>query len=484
MRAMSKFYWIVLLAVGFSACKKWDDHIAVENQDLNQNLLEAISSTPSLSAFRNFVKQAGLDSLLQSTKEYTVWAPNNDALQNLDPAIAADPVKLKSFVLNHISNQIYFTRNAAPGTRIPMLSGKYNAFTATTFEDAGIKTADKFVRNGVLHSIDKGIVVLPNLWEFVNSTAAQYAQNNYLLSLNFNSFDPSLATIDSISSTTGLPIYHAGTGLVARNRFNDRVYDLKREDKQYTYLIFNNTAFAYDADSLKGYFKAGTTALTDSLTRWNVVKDLAFEGVLAPTALIGLISKSGIALPAITPAMIVDTKKLSNGVAYVLSNIHVPNANKFKEIRIEGENPSGFLTLKTANTNYRIRTNPVTGQIFSDLMVSGHGVTGYYAFYRLDETPSIKYNVYALGVNDFQTGAFSQGVIIKALTQPSTTTLSTFTHTVPLVSAAGAYNEVLLGTATSTVYGTLEIQLTAYGTAPALGTNPLVLDYIRLVPVP
>src|SRR4051812_13408890 len=136
MRAMSKFYWIILLAVGFSACKKWDDHISVGKQDLNLNLLDAIFSTPSLSTFRNFVKQVGLDSLLQSTKEYTVWAPNNTALQNLDPAIAADPVKLKSFVMNHISNQIYFTRNAAAGIRIPMLNGKYNAFTTTTFEDA------------------------------------------------------------------------------------------------------------------------------------------------------------------------------------------------------------------------------------------------------------------------------------------------------------------------------------------------------------
>jgi hypothetical protein len=49
---------------------------------------------------------------------------------------------------------------------------------------------------------------------------------------------------------------------------------------------------------------------------------------------------------------------------------------------------------------------------------------------------------------------------------------------VPLSTASGAFNEKLLGEFISPGYGTIEIQLTASG------TSPLVLDYLRIVPVP
>jgi hypothetical protein len=121
---------------------------------------------------------------------------------------------------------------------------------------------------------------LQNIWEFVNATTGQYAQSAYLVSLNYNAFDPSKAIIDSISAITGLPIYRPGTGIVQRNYFNDKVYDLKREDKEYTYFVMQDANFIVEADSLKNYFSAFTTASTDSLTRWNVVKDLAHDTLL------------------------------------------------------------------------------------------------------------------------------------------------------------------------------------------------------------
>ena len=49
-----------------TGCNKWKDHIAVEQQDLTQNLLQAVSSNPDLSKFREYVGLAGLDSVLQA----------------------------------------------------------------------------------------------------------------------------------------------------------------------------------------------------------------------------------------------------------------------------------------------------------------------------------------------------------------------------------------------------------------------------------
>ena len=90
----------------------------------------------------------------------------------------------------------------------------------------------------------------------------------------------------------------------------------------------------------------------------------------------------------------------------------------------------------------------------------------------------MKYNVYGLAVNDFQTGALTDSIAATYFSGVNYTTLATLPHVVPLYTATGAYNEVLLGQFTSTSYGTLEIRLKAQG------TNPIVLDYLRIVPVP
>lgn len=476
---MKRYFLIGLFfTVGLTACKKWEDHTAIGNQDLTIDLSQAIASSSNLAKFLQYINSTGLDTLLKSSKTYTVWAPTDAAMATLDPAVVNDPVKLKSFLLNHISNQSYFTRDAGDTIRVPMLSGKYNNFSVAKFDEANITSADRFVKNGVLHIIDKSVVVLPSIWDHVNATATQYLQNAFIASLNFDAFDPNLAIIDSISSTTGEPIYRPGTGIIQRNRFNDRVYDLKAENKQYTYFLIADGGFTLESDSLQNYFKTASTTSTDSLAKWNTVRDLVVEGVYPASALAGLVSRYGVNIP-VNGAMVTQTLKMSNGLVHVLNILDINTKDKFKEIIVQGENPSGFLVLRTANTNYRVRYNPVTAQDYTDIMITGHGVTNYYAYYRLNEVPSVKYQVYGLAINDFQTGALTQNVVVKYVVDPTTmTTLGTLSHVVPLYTAAGAYNEKLLGEVTLANYGTLEIQLTC------LTNQALVLDYLRLVPVP
>jgi uncharacterized surface protein with fasciclin (FAS1) repeats len=483
MRSKNKnLYLLLVLIVMLTACKKWDDHTAVTNPDLNQNMLQAISANPDLSTFRQFVSKTGLDSMLQASKTFTVWAPTNQALQNLDPSVVNDVAKLKSFVLNHIANQSFLTRDVNGSARVQMISGKYISFTPTKFDEANI-AATKSVNNGTLYTIDKGIVVLQNIWDYVTSTTSQYAQNNFIAALNVNTFDPSLAVVDSISANTGLPIYKPGTGVVVKNKFNERVYDLTREDKQYTYFVVQNANFTVESDSLKKYYATTSTTSTDTLAKWNTVKDFAVEGIYASNSLTGLVSKFGTPI-TINPADIVETRKVSNGVVYVLSKLDISTSAKFKTIMVQGESPNGFLSNKSGNTFYRLRTNPLTGASFWDLMISGHSTTGYYSYYDLYELPSMTYKVYGLAQNDFQTGTFSENVVAKYMSAPAPVTLATLPFAVPLATNSGvvnttAYSEVLLGNLVVTNYGTVEIQLTANSSS-----TPMVLDYLRLVPQP
>ena len=508
----------ITLSAGLVACKKIANTAIAPA--LTQTLSDALAANPSLSKFTEYVRKTGVDVMLQSSLSFSVWAPTNDALLSLDPAIVADTAKLRAFVLNHISAQAFYTRDVQGYIRVPMLTGKYNNFYGSRIEDANVTTADQFFMNGVLHIIDKPLLVLPNLWDYINSTTATYSQNAFIAGLNFLSFNPALATIDSISAITGQPVYHPGTGFVTKNTFTERTFDVKREDKQFTYFVIANPGFVLKTDSLKPYFKAATTAITDSLDRWNIVKDLVVDTLYPTTASLPnvIVSKFGIAMP-VNKGLIIDSKKVSNGMVYVFSASTTTTANKFLPVRVEGENPTGFLSDKTSNTSFlRVRYNPVTGQNYNDLLVSGHGTTGYYSFYRLQEMPSMKYNVYALAVNDFQTAAVFQSLIPVYYTPPpfnispssngyiyignvaypanaftvlpsvstqlptNTTQLS---YGVPLNTAAGAYSEVFLGSFTSNLFGTLDIRLTSAGsTLGSSGTGPIVLDYFRLVPVP
>jgi uncharacterized surface protein with fasciclin (FAS1) repeats len=472
---------IILLFAGsisITACKKWEDHNHVNNQDLTINLLQALAADENLSTFSGFITKTGLDTVLQSTKNYTVWAPTNSALQTLDPAIVNDITRLTAFVKNHIASQAYFTRSAATATRIPVLSGKYNSFEKNKFDEAAITTADRFVNNGVLHVIDKPVPVLQNIWEYINSTTATYQQNAFVVAQNYRTFDPSQAIIDSINPVTGNPIYRPGTGFVFKKSFNERAYDVSVEDKVYTYFILTDNSFIEESDSLKPYYKHSFAPLTDTLSKWNTVKDLVVEGLYQPNALPAFVlSKNGTPVPFSSSA-IIETRKLSNGIVYVMSKVDVLTANKFKQVYIEGEKQSGFHSDKSGNTNYRIRYDTINKRYYADIMITGHGVSAYYTYYYLGAYPSMKYQVYALGVNDFQATTFNQNIVVKAVSGVTYTTLATLPHAVPLSTAAGAFNERLLGEFTSPSYGNIEIQLTASGTLP------LVLDYLRIVPVP
>jgi len=206
-----------------------------------------------------------------------------------------------------------------------------------------------------------------------------------------------------------------------------------------------------------------------------------------------VLSKFGIPL-TINPSLIIDSKTVSNGMVYVLSASTTTLASKFTEIRIEGENPAGFSrTDKTGNINLtRIRKDPVTGLNYTDIYITatnitGTGVIGFYSYYRLAGMPSMKYNVYARAVNDFSTAAVIQNISVNYVVSdspPIYTALSRFQYNVPLSTAAGAYNEVLLGQFTSTIFGTLEMRLIQSGVNGVATNTPSVLDYIRLVPVP
>lgn len=479
-----------------AGCKKWDDHAKLANQDLSKNLLEEISQNANLSKFYEYLKKSGLDKELASSKTYTVFAPTNAALQTLDPAIASDSVKLRAFIGNHISLQSYFTRNAAQPIRVPMLNGKRVSFFNNKFDDATLTEKDKYVSNGVLHVIDKAVPVYLNAWELLDNTKNNFQQSAFILSLTRNVFDPTNAVIDSINSQTGQPIYHPGTDSVLRNSFNTGVFDLQDESKQYTFFILNDASFNLELAKMNPYFKTTSADSTKNLAGMAVVKDLIVEGLYSINQLPPVLtSQSGVKIP-IDKSKIVETRKLSNGVAYVINGISFDVKEKIPSVVVQGENYLGFFdaagTSVTPRQNnvsaifIRSRVNPNNGQPFTDMFAYNHGISQLNAQYRVSNLPSVKYKVYWVAVND--TLIYDRTNRVDPLTFNQRLAMGTRgANFLPTTPAAGMavtpnnYNEVYLGDYIQSSYGTLDMFLTA-ANSTSNTQNRLNLDYIKLVP--
>src|ERR1700749_555217 len=112
-----------MLILLFTGCKKQTGEHNETDQSLEKNLFQMISADANLSTFTNYLKQTGYDSVLGSSRGYTVYAFPNSVLATLDPAVVNNPARLKAFIGNHIALQKYF---ASTTKRVPMLNGKYH----------------------------------------------------------------------------------------------------------------------------------------------------------------------------------------------------------------------------------------------------------------------------------------------------------------------------------------------------------------------
>ncbi len=476
------FSFFVITSLVLSACKPWDDRLVGSQEDLGKNLFVEISSQSNLSTFKDLLVKTGYDKVLASSKNYTVWAPTNEALATLSSTITGDTTALKAFVGNHIALQSYVMPSTAQTpVMITLLNGKTLYFSKDTFGTAAITASNKYVGNGILHILGSSVAVLPSIWDYINTSKSIYTQNSSVASLVTRVFNPAKAIVDSISATTGQPIYRPNTGYELVNAFARNVYDISQEDKRYTYFVLENTAFMNERAKLNDYFKTGGADTTANLTAYNTTKDLVVEGDYSLDQLpAALKSKFGVTL-TIDKSAITQSLKLSNGTVHIVKSIGVNIAEKFQPIIVQGENYSARMPVSLGSSVIAVRNrlNPLTNTTFNDISVIGHGNSGFWLNYKVT-TPSIKYKVYWVVVNDLYatntaTGETSTFAINQKLAMGSLTS-ATFAYPAAALPVKN-YTEQLLGEYTVNNYGTLNMFLVANGTAA------ISLDYIKLVPV-
>ncbi|WP_164891190.1 fasciclin domain-containing protein [Botryobacter ruber] len=480
--AYRKIYLIFLTAfvlTALSACEdKWEEHTALQDAVLKENLLEPINTNPNLSRFAEYLKKSGYDELLKSSKLFTVWAPTNEALVAIDQDVVNDPEKLRQFVGNHISYQQYYTYSPNPSLRIKAINGKYLVWdrSTETIEGASVVEANMQRGNGVLHVINKTLEPKPNTWEYLNSLTVGERQKEFINSQSFDFFDPNLAEQTGVDPATGAPVYKEGTGIVWRNTYLEKVRNIMHEDSLNTFIVLTDNAFEQEYNKISNFFVTTSEDSTRELTSWNVVKDLAFRGLYTPENLPDtLVSLFGVKVP-IDKSAIVSSFRTSNGMVYVMNKADVRIKDKIQTRIIEGESairPRDFSTdQRNDRIHYRYRSNASNNH---DLRVYDHGQnSGMWVRYQLYNVPAGTYKFYMKAVKDFGTADLTQRLAIGDFTQ--TTTFPAVT--IPMYQEEEQY----LGEYTVDKYGKLTMFVISN---PVSGSdlNPIVLDYIKMVPV-
>jgi len=493
-----KYYWIALVcAVVAAACDEWDEHNEVSQPALEENLLQMIKSESELSTFATYLKTTGYDKVLTTSKSFTVWAPDNDALSGLSSDIVNDVDKLTEFVGNHISYQEYFTQSATPSLRVKMLNGKNLTWSGAELESAEVESSNKIARNGVLHVLGSVVEPKRNAWDVITSFSGQ-KHASYMQSLTYEYFVDSLATQVGVDPDTGEPIYEPGTGIVTRNHFMDQIFNVNSEDSLGTYIVLTDDAFTTELDELTPYFKTvtGHQDSTDSLASWHLVKDLVFNGRIQPEELPDtLVSLYGVKVP-IDKSAIVETHLTSNGIVYVMNKVDFQLKHKFPPIIIEGEHPDGFSRNdKGVNIHYRYR-EWASGSY--DLRVFNHGVAQFNVRYKLPTLHAMPYKVYWRTVNDFidttatttttHVDAFQQKLVLHSgsnYVSGAPAPLKDFGFVKVIRIKANTENNRLrlLGDYTHANYSRLYLYVVANNVASPNMLNPIEIDYIKLVPV-
>lgn len=453
---------VTFLATALYGCTdKFEEHVAITDPIVNDNLFEQLSKNSSISEFNKLLVLSGFDKVISASKTYTVFAPVNAAIASLNPAILSDTTRLKNFVRNHIAISAFRTDMAFNPLTIKMLSGKNLVFLPSKIDDINITTPDKFASNGIYHIVEGTLIPKLSIWEYLQANTTTNAQANFIVSLDALSIYP------GAQPDTKNPILD--------NEFTRETFNVRNEEGKFTLFLMQNAAFNTEVAKLIPYLNRSTADTSRNLATQYTIRDLVFEGELnAATLPDTLLSKFGVKVP-IVKANIVQTIKASNGLIHIMRNVDVKLQNRLVPTRIEGENALFFRPNRRANTYYRQKLDD-KGIEFKDLMVQNHQVSLYEIGYISPILFSTKYQVFWRAINDIQTVVFQQRLRVGSAITP----IAFYPYTDVLIRN---YNEIFIGEFTLTTSGTVPLDLIGANNNGTTGTNTLSLDYLKLVPI-
>lgn len=386
---------LLALSASLSSCSDWDSHYESSTGMAQNNILQTINNDKDLSLFAQMLAKTGYDSLLKSDQTYTVWAPVNSALEDVDINDADNNLRIVS---NHIA-RYNNPSSTAVGKKIYMLNGKSMSFQAAeNFEGSHLTSSDIPAINGILHKIDHAIPYKYNIREYIDSHEECSDLSRFIARFDEKEYDETLSTTYDSVFVNYNPL------------LQDKVYGMGAiadEDSSYVMVIPVNSALqkAYDliAPAFTNY--KPQTAEADSVKQVQAMQ----------TVVRALASRT------LDEAMLSGYRKIdaSNGTIYLAENeiADIDTCLSHSVISVEAENMDGRVSM--TGTNTYIRTSDINSAVqgISDnsyLEVSSGNVDGGVIF----DIPNVLAQTYDIYV-DFVSPAIDGEAVASQLTKVS-----------------------------------------------------------------
>ncbi|MDR1121444.1 MAG: fasciclin domain-containing protein [Dysgonamonadaceae bacterium] len=284
-RKMKNIKNCILCALLFACLPACDDtfntHYSEETGIAPEfTLWQLIEQEDDLSVFAGMLRKTGYDVLLSKAQAFSVWAPNNLALQGVD---TTDTGKMKDIVLTHIARFQYATDNESDRL-VLTLNDKRIRFVSSgdryTMNGSELAITNQLANNGILHTMKEPVPFVKNLWEYLSEPGMDSIRN-YFDAFHLKMFLPGSSKV--IDYVEGMAVYDSiffeSNELFYQSL--DGVGFLNNEDSLYTMILPNNTAWIKAYDQRKPYFETQAPN-ADSVQHWNtqysIVQDLVFRG--------------------------------------------------------------------------------------------------------------------------------------------------------------------------------------------------------------
>lgn len=400
----------LVLAFLMSCSETWNEHYdEIKGERSELNIAEYIKSQNDLSIFGQMLAISGYDSLLSKPQTYTVWAPLNPGLGDIN---LSDTVQVTNLVKNHITRFSNPTSGLQQKT-IFMLAKKFVVFKREGgfFTIGGRKLVEgrfnNAVANGTVHCIESYIPYLSNIWEFIGKTQGLDSLRKYLYSQSTYEFDIN-ASVEIGTNEHGQSVYDSV--ITFTNPVLNKIGMLHLEDSSYYAILPDNAAWIKAYDLIKNGYKTfgpGGEKMQHLNTQLALVSNLVFENTgKNPLTTDSIISTTGSVFrePSYLFTNATDFT-LSNGKAWITDSLRFKASESWqKPVIIEAENSDYGRKSEYANIYVRSALGSQYSSEVSDskfLVIeptTASNVTQNAVTFPIPNTLSGKYNIYCVFV--------------------------------------------------------------------------------------
>ncbi len=410
---MHKLKFLTFIAVSiilFSCTDVWDEHYSeIKGERSSLNITEYIQSQTDLSIFSKMLQISGYDSLLSKPQTYTVWAPVNAGLTEIN---LKDTATITNLVKNHIARFNHTTSGLQQQT-IYMLAKKFVVFKreGNSFSIGGkqllANRLNNSVANGTVHCINSHIPYLSNIWEFIGKSSGLDSLWKFLNSQSTYEFDVN-ASVEIGTNANGQSVYDSV--ITFTNPVLNKIGMLHMEDSSYFAILPDNSAWIKAYNRIKtGYktFGPGGDKVQHLNTQLAIVNNLVFKSTdTDPTTADTLVTTTGSVIKQ--PANL-----FTNAISFTLSNGKVWKTDSLrfkasetwqKPVIIEAENSDYGRRSEFANIYVRSSLGSKFNNSVSDnkfLVVepaTASNTTQNAVTFPIPNTLSGKYNIFCVSV--------------------------------------------------------------------------------------